>query len=241
MTLHVLLNTPRAAESDRPPLGQSVDGHTADGALVEALRHNEIWAIEALHRSLTPSLVAIAMRYTGCRAAADDIVQETWLGVLQGIARFEGRCRLQTWIIRIVHFRSRTYCARAKRTVALSDLGMVADGDFAAPDRTQVLADLPALAHPCASPEDNALTGELTAMITAGLTRLPAAQRAVFILSDIHGCSAEEVCQRLRLSAGNRRVLLHRARRSLRRALRAYCSGEELHPEGHQLTARSDV
>lgn len=240
MTQPVYPNNPAAAAQDRHDAEYGADGHATDGKLVEALRHGEAWAIEELHRNLTPGMIAVAMRYTRCRATADDIVQDTWLGVLKGIGNFEGRCRLQTWIFRILHYRARTSCFRAGRTIVLSEL------DLAPANSVLERAGLPTPGPSRASPEDHALAAELTALVTAGLAGLPAAQRAVFILHDMYGWTSEEVCRRLQLSAGNQRVLLHRARRSLRRTLNGYRYGEEPYPEirprgERQLTERSDV
>lgn len=190
-------------------------------AISDALRRGEGWAFEALHRRHTPLMLAIAMRYVGSRALAEDIVQDTWLGVMQGIARFEGRSTLKTWIFRILHYRARSASAREARSIALSAL----EAQSHDPLRPGVDQDvLAAQADPAryGSPEDQALTAEVGAQIVAALDTLPRQQRAVVLLRDVAGLPADEVCARLRLSPGNQRVLLHRARQRMRRAISGY-------------------
>lgn len=207
---------PRFAPGRAPGLSDE------DRAVVEALRRGDALAFEALHQRLTPLLLAIAVRATGSRALAEDVVQDTWLGVMQGVGRFEGRCALKTWIIRILHYRARTAGSREARSVALSALGPLAGELAAAPGGPLALAAPEPLAARRASPEDEALRAEVGAAIAAALARLPSTQRAVVVLRDVQGWPAAEVCLHLKLSAVNQRVLLHRARRQMRRALSGY-------------------
>lgn len=71
-------------------------------------------------------------------------------------------------------------------------------------------------------PEDRLLSGEVRAVLEGALATLPASQRLVFTLRDVEGWPAEEVCNILALSDSNQRVLLHRARVQVRKALEGY-------------------
>src|SRR6476659_3298950 len=90
--------------------------------LVDLLRAGDESAFETLIDRYHSSLLRLAMLYVPSRAVAEEVVQETWLGVLQGLARFEGRSSLKTWIFRILTNRARTRGQREGRSVAFSEL-----------------------------------------------------------------------------------------------------------------------
>jgi RNA polymerase sigma-70 factor (ECF subfamily) len=197
-------------------------GYAEEAPLLAALRRGDIPAFEELHRRLTPLLLAIARRYVGSRALAEDIVQDTWLAVTQGIGRFEGRSSLKTWIVRILHYRARSAASKEARSIVLSALG-VGEDDPARPRHDHVRgATTQPVQLRVASPEDHAISAEIVALIAVALAGLPKTQRAVVVLHDVEGWPAAEVCARLNLSAGNQRVLLHRARQQMRRELSSY-------------------
>ncbi len=196
--------------------------HEEEARIIAALRRGDVRAFEELHRRLTPLLLAIASRYVGSRALAEDIVQDTWLAVTQGIGRFEGRSSLKTWVVRILHYRARSASSKEARKVVMSALGG-GDDDLARPVRDHVLsATTQHVQLRVASPEDHAISAEIAAQIAAAIAGLPKTQRAVVMLHDVEGWPAAEVCARLNLSAGNQRVLLHRARQHMRRELSQY-------------------
>lgn len=193
----------------------------ADDALVAALRQGESWAVEAVHARYTPAMLRIAMRYARSPSLAEDIVQEAWIGVMGSITRFEGRCALKTWIFRILHYRARTWRSKEQLTVSFSALSRVDAAARAADDC--LLSGLPvAQGLQSAHPEERALSAEVGSAIRVAIAELPATQRAVVVLRDLAGWPAADVCRHLRLSAGNQRVLLHRARSRLRQALGGY-------------------
>lgn len=199
-----------------PPLGQwwGAEGvGEADGPLVAALRRGDAGAFDELHRQLTPLLLAVARRYSGSPSLAEDIVQDTWLGVVQGIARFEGRSTLKTWIMRILHYRARSASSREGRSVAMSSFPEEWDGVLA------LALDGRGAAPGSPSPEEQILGAEMSAELSRALAALPATQRAVVLLRDVVGWTAAEVCAHLGLSATNQRVLLHRGRKQMRHAL----------------------
>jgi RNA polymerase sigma-70 factor, ECF subfamily len=185
--------------------------------LVEALRAGDERAFEQLIRMYQGTLVRVAQMYVSSRAVAEEVVQETWLAVLTGIDRFEGRSSLKTWIFRILANRAKTRAQREGRTIPFSALG---DSEPAVePDRFDhgQWAALPA-----DWPEARLLGGETLQMIAAAIDSLPATQRAVITLRDVQGWSAEEVRNALDLSETNQRVLLHRARSKVRGVLEEY-------------------
>lgn len=142
-------------------------------------------------------------------------MQETWLAVLAGLDRFEGRASLKTWVFRIVVNRARTMAVRESRLVPSSLLAAEEDAD----DLERLAA---AAVSGWSSPEDEVLSAELRGRIEAAIDALPARQRQVMVLRDVEGWSAEEVCNALEISETNQRVLLHRARVKVRDALADY-------------------
>jgi RNA polymerase sigma-70 factor, ECF subfamily len=201
--------------------------------LVEALRAGDERAFEQLIRMYQAALVRVAQIYVSSRAVAEEVVQETWLAVLNGIDRFEGRSSLKTWIFRILANRAKTRAERERRTIPFSALrnpeGVpepAVDADrFRDPEDPRWPGHW---ASPSTDwPEDRMLADETQAVIADAIERLPAAQRAVITLRDVQGWSADEVCNALELTETNQRVLLHRARSKVRRALEEYLSEDQ--------------
>ena len=205
-----------------------------DVSVIEALRRGDEDAFARLVDQHHASLRRVARLYVSDRAVAEEVVQDTWLGVIQGIWAFEGRSSLKTWIYRILINRAKTRATREGRMVPFArfDADMdVADGAVA-PDRFEP-ADHPARAghrtHPPrdrdASPEHLLLTQEARQRLERAIGALPEHQRLVMILRDVEGRSTEEVCNALGFQETNVRVLLHRARAKVRVALEPYLEG----------------
>jgi RNA polymerase sigma-70 factor (ECF subfamily) len=200
----------------------------AEAQLLEALRAGDEDAFRTLVREYTPSLVRVARIYVPTQAAAEEVAQETWLGVLNGLSRFEGRSSLRTWIFRILTNIAKTRAKRDGRTLpfsALSDPGRVpeaaVDADrFLDPEHPRWPGHW--ALKPEAWPEDALVTAETRERLAEAIKALPSAQRAVISLRDIEGWSSEEVRNALDLSETNQRVLLHRARSKVRAALESY-------------------
>jgi RNA polymerase sigma-70 factor (ECF subfamily) len=162
-------------------------------------------------------------------AAAEDVVQETWLAVVTGIERFEGRAQLRTWLYGIVANRARTRAVRERRSVPFSSLGPrdLAQELWAADDDRFVGAQHERWPGHWASapepwPDEQLESRETLAAIAAAIDALPPIQREVVRLRDVEGWDAAEVCEALGLSCGNQRVLLHRGRCRARAALEAH-------------------
>lgn len=180
----------------------------SDADLVAALRAGDEAAFRRLVQQHHPAMVRVARSYLRSPAVAEEVVQETWLAVVEGIDRFEGRSSLKTWLYRILVNRALSRSVREQRSVPVADIPDVDPSRF----RGGVWAD----------PPDPALAfaGEETRrVVVSAIEGLPDQQRQVIALRDVEGCSAEEVCEVLDLTMGNQRVLLHRARSRVRAAL----------------------
>ena len=189
-----------------------------DARLLAGLRAGDEAAFVELVRRYSPTLLRVARGYVPTRAIAEEVVQETWLGVVRGIDRFEGRSTVKTWLFRIAVNRARTRGAREPRTVPF---GESVDGPSVDPDRF-LPADHPKWpGHWAEEPAQIVETAETVAHVREAIERLPAMQRAVITLRDVHGWDGAEVCDALELSEGNQRVLLHRARSRVRADLEA--------------------
>jgi RNA polymerase sigma-70 factor (ECF subfamily) len=199
-----------------------------EAELLEALRAGDEDAFRALVREYQPSLVRVARMYVPTQAAAEEVAAETWLGVLNGLPRFEGRSSLRTWIFRILTNIAKTRAKRDGRTLpfsALAEPGRVpepaVDADrFLDPEHPRWPGHWSA--RPQAWPEQALLAAETRERLAEAIEALPATQRAVISLRDIEGWTSEEVRNALDLSETNQRVLLHRARSKVRAALESY-------------------
>jgi RNA polymerase sigma-70 factor (ECF subfamily) len=200
----------------------------AEAQLLEALRSGDEGAFTALVREYQPSLVRVARMFVSSQAAAEEVAQETWLGVLNGLDRFEGRSSLRTWIFRILTNIAKTKAVREGRTLPFSALQDPARVPEAAVDADRFLdSEHPRwpghwAAKPTPWPEDALVAAETRERLAEAIEALPATQRAVISLRDIEGWSSEEVRNALDLSETNQRVLLHRARSKVRAALESY-------------------
>jgi RNA polymerase sigma-70 factor, ECF subfamily len=209
-----------------------------DVALIASLRAGDEAAFVVLVDRYHAALVRLAHTYVASEAVAEEVTQETWLAVLRGLDRFEGRSSLKTWIFHILANRAKTRAVRERRCIPFSALdGFGAEDDEPAVEPERFLpADHPRWpGHWATSPsdwgesgEERLLADETRACVQRAIDALPPNQRQVISLRDVEGWSSEEVCRVLGLSEGNQRVLLHRARSKVRRALELYLEGREV-------------
>jgi RNA polymerase sigma-70 factor (ECF subfamily) len=184
-----------------------------EGALVAGLRAGDEAAFVALVREFQPALLRLAEATVGSRAVAQEVTQDTWLAVMRGVDRFEGRSSLKTWLYRILMNRARTAAHREQRAGRPEDI----DGERF--DSSGAWATPP---EPWADRVDDRLdAAQLAERVQALLGRLPDSQRHVILLRDVEGLPASEVSEVLGVSEGNQRVLLHRGRARLRHLLAA--------------------
>ena len=215
-----------------PPVAPRRD---EDARLIAALRRGDEDAFTALVRQHHGALLRYAGVFVKDRAVAEEVVQETWLGVIRGIGMFEGRSSVKTWIFTILANRARTRGEREARSVPFSALlarEMEDDEPAVDPDRF-LPADHPQWPHhwaaapqPWNAPEERLLAAETRAVVDRAIAALPPVQREVITLRDVVGMEAEEVCRMMDLTDGNQRVLLHRARSRVRRALDGHLAGD---------------
>jgi RNA polymerase sigma-70 factor (ECF subfamily) len=210
-------------------------GEPDDVLLVKRLRAGDEHAFAWIVEEWSPMMLRVARSFVSTPASAQEIVQEAWLAVVRGLDRFEARSSLRTWVFRILTNLAKTRGVREARTVPMSALaGDEGDGaPIVDPDRFRGADDqwpghwkpdgAPRPWHP--SPEQAVLAGEIRSRLASALELLPARQRVVVSLRDVHGLSSEEVCDALDISAANQRVLLHRARGKLRLELEDYYRG----------------
>ena len=185
---------------------------TDDAALVDRLRSGDEAAFATLVRMYQPNLLRVAQTVVGNRAVAEEVVQDTWLAVVRGVDRFEGRSTFKTWLFHILLNRARTSAGREHRTTSVPD-GVVDDrfdGNGAWTSPPVPWSD---------QVDDRIVADGLAARVQEILPTLPAAQRQVVVLRDVEGMTSSEVATVLGVTDGNQRVLLHRARAHIRDCL----------------------
>jgi RNA polymerase sigma-70 factor (ECF subfamily) len=197
-----------------------------EAALLAQLRRGEEAAFVVLVDALDGRLRRLARLFVADAGAAAEVVQDTWLAVITGLAGFEGRSSLRTWITRICVNKAKTRGVRDARSVPLASARPGSDegrGEGPTVDAARFAADghwrLPPARFTVEGPEGAVLRAEEQRLLAAALETLPARQRQVVTLRDVEGLAAEDVCNALDLSESNQRVLLHRARAALRAAV----------------------
>ncbi len=183
---------------------------STEALLHRALVRGDDEALERIVRRLRPEMLRLATRHVRSVDEAEDVVQDTWIAALTAIKRFEGRASLRTWLIRILIYRALSAGRRNGRIVPISH---VTGASGTAPEPP---SSVPFLATPPPGPEEAVLAQDLRDRVEEALVTLPDRQREVVRLRDLEGWSPNEVSARLRVSAGNQRVLLHRGRLQLR-------------------------
>jgi RNA polymerase sigma-70 factor (ECF subfamily) len=207
-----------------------------DGALIAGLRAGDEAAFTRVVEEWSPMLLRLANAHVPSRAVAEEVVQDTWLAVLDGIERFEGRSSLRTWVISILLNKARTKGERERRILPFSLLRRREeegrDEPAVTPDRFQGRRgeDPGAWARPPAewsSPEVKLASDAAREAMLAAIAGLPPRQRDVITMRDLLGLSSEEVRNALDVTETNQRVLLHRARSKVRSALEAHFEAED--------------
>ncbi len=203
----------------------------ADAALIAALRRGEEAAFETLIQRHHTSMVRLARVWVWNASIAEEVAQETWLAVLEGIESFQGRSALQSWIFGILANKAKRRGAQESRSRPFSAYDSPAD-QGTAPDMDQehfFPPNHPGAGHwtyPLADeescPEQHLLAEEAGGFILGQIDRLPPNFRSVVLLRDVHGFTMDETCALLGISPSNQRVMLHRARTQLRAGLEPY-------------------
>ena len=201
----------------------------AETDLVGGLRAGDAAVFEALVARHYATMLAVAMTYVKGRAVAEEVVQETWLAVIEGLDRFEGRSSLKTWILAILVNKAKTRGVREARTVPFTalegDEPTVDPGRFRGPGDAYPGHWRAAPASWHVSAEAAVEDRETLKVVACAIAELPPAQQSVIRMRDLEGYSSAEVCAALEVSEGNQRVLLHRARSRVRTALERHLDG----------------
>jgi RNA polymerase sigma-70 factor (ECF subfamily) len=196
-----------------------------DQELVRRARAGDEEAFALLVARYSPMLLRLARMYVPTEALAEDVVQETWVAVVRGLERFEGRSSFKTWLFRILVNRAKTRGVREHRSIPFASVGSRAeeDGDEGpAVDPARFTSEgawtsAPADWHD--DPEAALDSAEALRIAREAIAQLPERQRIVITLRDLDGLSSDEVRNVLDLTETNQRVLLHRARAKVRKAL----------------------
>ena len=221
--------TDESAESSQPHANLA-----DDAALIQALRRRDEATFAALIDRYHAQLIRLATVYVSNRAVAEEVVQDTWIGVIQGIDRFEERSSFKTWLFRILTNQAKRRGQRESRIVPFAALAFASAEDAAPevdPDRF-----IPAghewsdhwVTYPQdwqQTPEQQLLSRETRTVFQGAIDALPPALRMVITMRDVEGWSAAEVCNVLSISETNQRVALHRARSKVRAHLERYLEG----------------
>jgi RNA polymerase sigma-70 factor (ECF subfamily) len=218
-------------QSTNSPGPQAKGVTCAESDLIALLRAGDEAAIAQLVDQWSPFMFRIARSFVDSPQSAEDVVQDAWLGMLSGLAKFEGRSSLRTWTFSILINRARTRGAREARTLPQSPLAArdepAADDWLAGPagEPTRTWSSIDVASRRNTAPETVVLSREILLELDRAISTLPPRQRQVVTMRDVCGMSTEEVCAALDISPANQRVLLHRARAVLRDALAEYYRG----------------
>ena len=201
---------------------------TDDLALAKRIAAGDEAAFLELVGAVGPTLKRLVRTMVGNAAVAEEVLQETWAGIVDGVGSFEGRAGLRTWACRILVNTAKKRTAREARSIPMSAIG---DGEEATVDPSWFSPEglwrtSPTPLGEGVTPEGMAIHKEVREVIQRALEKLPEAQRMVVTLRDVEGLDSAEVCNALDLTETNQRVLLHRGRTRLREALELYLAGK---------------
>jgi RNA polymerase sigma-70 factor (ECF subfamily) len=203
-----------------------MEGFPPDDVLVERLQNCDETAFGLVLDSWSGGMLRLARSFVSTEESAAEVVQETWLAVIEGIGRFEGRSSVKTWVYRILTNTAKRRGTREQKVVPVSSIDSDS-GPTVDPSRFRPPGD-PFPGHwwefppTWPTPEQGLLGGEVRSRLAAALDELPDRQRTVILLRDVEGYGSDEVCDLLEITAANQRVLLHRARAFVRGKLEEY-------------------
>jgi len=204
-------------------------GFHDESRLLLALREGDERAFETLVDSLDGALRRLARLYVKTAAEAEEVVQDTWVGVIRGLGTFEERSSLRTWVCSILVNRAKTRGRAEQRSIPFSSAWEDRSGEPAVDPSRFRPQDGRWVAPPGdfhELPEARLLAAETIELVENAISTLPAAQCEVITLRDLELWTAAEVCDALGISDGNQRVLLHRARAGVRTVLEGYLANE---------------
>jgi RNA polymerase sigma-70 factor, ECF subfamily len=205
---------------------------SSEEELLALLRAGDELAFRTIVKRHNGAMRRLALSFVPSPSVADEVVQETWLAVIQGLERFEGRSSLKTWIFRILVNRAQSRGVRERRTTPFSSLPGPDEDDGATVDPERFIGPGSSLTGYWSVtpnrffelPEERLLANETARRVADAISELAPRQQQVIRLRDVEGWEADEVCESLGIAAANQRVLLHRARAAVRATLEEYFS-----------------
>jgi RNA polymerase sigma-70 factor (ECF subfamily) len=203
----------------------SARSHESDETLLGPLRAGDEQAFATLVDRMNGRLLSLARTFTTSPALAEDIVQETWLGVIRGLRGFEGRSSLRTWIFSILVRRACTMAAREARGARIGSEAAGENGngpEWNPGQGRQGLWNATPVPWGLVDPASLFQSMEALGVIRETVAALPERQRQALLLRDVEDLGAKDVCNVLEITETNLRVLLHRGRARVREALDAY-------------------
>ena len=205
----------------------------AEDALIARLRHGDEGAFDELVNQHHSALIRMAMGYVADREVAEEVVQDTWMAVIESLNRFEGRSSLRTWICGILIHKAKDRGVREKRHTTFSDFASHDDDQDEAvdPSRFQQTGEwaghwaFPPQPWDDQTPEKLLASQQAVNAMQRAIEVLPATLKEVLFLRDVKGVDAKEVCELLNITETNLYVRLHRARERVRAAIETYLEG----------------
>ncbi len=204
-----------------------------ESELIAALREGDEAVFSRVVSEWSRPMLTLARGFVSTEASAEEVVQETWLAVINGLDRFEGRAALRTWVFRILINTAKSRGVKEHRTLPWSSVADVDAGPSLDPALFQSAGEpypgqwraAPATWPQGVAVEGSLLAGEVRCMLRTAIDALPDRQRLVLVLRDVFGHKSDEICELLDISQANQRVLLHRARTAMRASLAGYLEG----------------
>lgn len=224
--------------ASREPAPARVSGTAkSDSQLIARLRQGDESAFEALVKQSHGALIRMAMRYVADRDTAEEVVQDTWIAVIDGISRFEGRSSLESWMFAILIHKAKDRGVRESRHITFSAFESHDDEGEEAVDPARFHASgelaghwaLPPQPWNEQTPERLLASRQAFEALSNAVDELPAGLRDVLVLKDVEGLESQEICKRLKITDTNLYVRLHRARERVRQAVEI-----SLHGNGHR-------
>jgi RNA polymerase sigma-70 factor, ECF subfamily len=198
------------------------------------LRKGDETTLTALVVRWTPAMTRLAAQFVPTVQSAEEVVQDTWLAVIEGIDSFQGRSQLRTWVMSILIRKAQSAGRRERRSIPFTAAWRDEHSPAVDPSRFRPGGSTPQAGgwlYPLPrwdlQPEDSAENAELRSVIDDALADLPRRQQQVVMVRDVWGCTADEACQLLGVTANYQRVLLHRGRARLRTAVEVYITQGE--------------
>lgn len=225
----------RMVAGRKPELIPSAAVVNGEVALLARLRQGDEGAFDELVTRHHSALSRMAMGYVADREVAEEVVQDTWMGVIEGLGRFEGRSSLRTWIFGIMIHKAKDRGVREKRHTTFSSFESVDDGGHETVDPSRFHQSgewaghwaFPPQPWDDQTPEKLLASQQAVNAMNRAIDALPRTLKDVLILRDVEGVDAKEVCDMLKITETNLYVRLHRARERVRQAVETYLEGRQ--------------